>query len=213
MIRQSARILKNEQGYMLLLAVFILMAATFLGIFSTTTSTIETQIAGNDSAYKRAFYAAEGGTEVAESLIIENIAERGFSSPNQLYKNSDIFVLDNTFYMNTYNTAYEDTNEFREYCKPPSDSDYAFDTNDGRHWHFYYPYTGDPDAVPVTRIKIAGSNSSLSAGSAIQMIAGYEGKGKSSADAGAQIVYDIRSQYEGVNNDRAVVRIFWRYRF
>lgn len=51
--------LENEKGSVTVLAVVMLMLLTLLGMAATTTSSIETQIAGNELRYKQAFYAAE----------------------------------------------------------------------------------------------------------------------------------------------------------
>ena len=49
----------NEQGSVLVGALVMLVFLTIIGISATTTTEIELQIAGNDKAYKIAFYAAE----------------------------------------------------------------------------------------------------------------------------------------------------------
>jgi hypothetical protein len=49
----------NEQGSVTVLALVLLVLLTIMGISATTTTQIELQIAGNDKAYKIAFYAAE----------------------------------------------------------------------------------------------------------------------------------------------------------
>ena len=59
-----------------------------------------------------------------------------------------------------------------------------------------------------TRLKIGG-NTELSTGSAIQMAAGYEGKGKGAAGGGGKIVYDIYSQHIGVANSEAMILLQW----
>jgi hypothetical protein len=51
----------NEQGSVLLLAILILFAVTMLGIFSTSTSTVELKVSANNAFRKKAFYAAEAG--------------------------------------------------------------------------------------------------------------------------------------------------------
>jgi hypothetical protein len=50
-----------------------------------------------------------------------------------------------------------------------------------------------------------GGNPELSTGSAIQMAAGYEEKGK----VGGRIVYDIWSRHIGVANSKAMIRLQW----
>jgi hypothetical protein len=51
--------LKNETGSVSVLAVVLLMLLTLLGLAAISTSSIETQIAGNEVRHKLAFYAAE----------------------------------------------------------------------------------------------------------------------------------------------------------
>lgn len=51
--------LNNEQGSVLILALIMLVLLTLIGISATTTSMIETKIAGNERVYKRNLYAAE----------------------------------------------------------------------------------------------------------------------------------------------------------
>jgi Tfp pilus assembly protein PilX len=51
--------LKNETGSVTVLAVVFLMLLTLLGMAALSTSSIETQIAGNEVRHDLAFYAAE----------------------------------------------------------------------------------------------------------------------------------------------------------
>jgi hypothetical protein len=59
--KQVIRILKNENGSVLLIAVLILIALTVVGISAISTSTIDIQISGNDKFHKMAFFAADAG--------------------------------------------------------------------------------------------------------------------------------------------------------
>jgi hypothetical protein len=54
--------LENEKGSVIILAVIFLFLLTLLGMAAISTSSIETQIAGNELRYKQAFYAAESAT-------------------------------------------------------------------------------------------------------------------------------------------------------
>lgn len=54
-------ILSDEKGVILPLTVIFLLLLTVLGIFATTTSTIEMQIAGNEKRNRMVFYAADSG--------------------------------------------------------------------------------------------------------------------------------------------------------
>ena len=49
----------NEEGSVLILSLIMLVLLTLIGISATTTSMIETRIAGNERVYKRNLYAAE----------------------------------------------------------------------------------------------------------------------------------------------------------
>jgi hypothetical protein len=55
----------NEQGFVTVVALFMLVVLTMFGISATTTTGIELQIAGNEKAYKIAFYTAEGAMSYA----------------------------------------------------------------------------------------------------------------------------------------------------
>ena len=60
-MKKKFSFLNNEKGSVLLIAVVFLLLLTVIGIFATTTSTIEIQISGNDKIQKMVFYAADSG--------------------------------------------------------------------------------------------------------------------------------------------------------
>lgn len=60
-MKEKVSFLNNEKGSALIIAVVFLMLLTVIGIFATTTSTLEIQIAGNDKISKMVFYAADSG--------------------------------------------------------------------------------------------------------------------------------------------------------
>jgi len=60
-MKEKPVFLNNEKGSVLIIAVIFLMLLTVIGIFATTTSTIEVQISGNDKINKMVFYAADSG--------------------------------------------------------------------------------------------------------------------------------------------------------
>lgn len=75
--------LAREQGFALITALLVLLVLTVLGILATNNATIELRIAGNDRVHKQTFYQADGGTELNERLLYENVicseAKSGFS--------------------------------------------------------------------------------------------------------------------------------------
>ncbi len=188
----------NENGSALIFAILILAVLTIIGISSMTTSTIEIKIASNDKVYKQTFYEADGGTEVGRELLEQNIAcAIGFPIDDYYIGAASPFlkVSKKDFYLNTN----EPTGDY------PSATD----------WDFYYPDTDNTDggedfSVPHTKVKAFG-NTELSTGSAIQMAAGYEGKGKSAAGGGAQIVYDLYSRHQGKQSSQSTIMINYRH--
>ncbi|MDD5759001.1 MAG: pilus assembly PilX N-terminal domain-containing protein [Desulfobulbaceae bacterium] len=175
--------LANEEGFVLVAAIMTLLVLIILGISSTTTTNIELQIAGNDKTNKQTFYAADGGTEVGVNLLEENVAcPEGFAV--QPLTIGTVEVVNRDFWLQE--TLAIPSNTMRDIRLPAN------------------------DAVPHTNITISG-NTALSHGSALQMIAGYEGLGKGTASGGAAIMYDINSQHLGNNNAESTVYLLWRH--
>ena len=61
-----------------------------------------------------------------------------------------------------------------------------------------------------TNIKVRGDRE-LSEGTATQIAAGYDGKGKSAAWGGAWVTYDVRAQHVGIRNSRSTIHVRWRH--
>ncbi|MFQ5842719.1 MAG: PilX N-terminal domain-containing pilus assembly protein, partial [Thermodesulfobacteriota bacterium] len=53
--------MRNERGVVLVIAVLIMITATFLGIAAVMTSDIEVRMSGNQRSMETALYAADGG--------------------------------------------------------------------------------------------------------------------------------------------------------
>ncbi len=56
-------ILENNEGVSLVIALVILLVLTLIGISAISTTTFETNIAGNERLYNRAFYTADAGVD------------------------------------------------------------------------------------------------------------------------------------------------------
>ena len=61
--------IQNEDGFVLILALFVLILLTIVGISATNTSIIDIQISQNDKAYKIAFFNADSGVYTTPKLI------------------------------------------------------------------------------------------------------------------------------------------------
>lgn len=194
------KVLKNEQGSLILIAVVILMVLTVIGVSMTTTTSIELQIAGNDKLIKTAFYEADGAVDVGAEVIEQNLgcvgAPGGFSeSESRVIGDAGDDSADDgaAIYMDNL-SVWQNTS-----ATTPSDTN--------RDFHFPSGYaTGDPH----TNIT-AGGNTVLSTGAAIQMVAGYEGKGKGAGGGGGYIAYDLYTQHQGLSNSESVILVQWRH--
>ena len=69
--------LNNEEGSVLILALIMLVLLTLIGISATTTSMIETRIAGNERVYKRNLYSAEA----AAMQCAQNMEQTDLQNP------------------------------------------------------------------------------------------------------------------------------------
>jgi hypothetical protein len=181
-----------EDGSITVLALIMLALLTLLGIAATMTSSIEVQIAGNDDRHKIALYEADGGTEVGFEVLEQNIAcPVGFTTFNEgvgyLEIGADVRVYSKDFWL--------------QESEPTGD----YPSNSERDIRIYNTDTG-----PHTNLSIFGSTQ-LSTGSAIQMSAGYEGKGKGAAAGGAYIVYRVYSKHTGIGNSQSEIMSQWRH--
>ena len=180
----------TENGSITVLALIMLALLTLLGIAATMTSSIEVQIAGNDDRYKKALYEADGGTEVGFEMLEQNIAcPMGFST---FIEGVGLDIGD----------VHVDTKDFWLQVDPPT-GEYPSDIV--RDIVIY-----GPSPAPRTNLSIYGATQ-MSTGSAIQMSAGYEGKGKGVGAGGAYLVYRVYSQHKGRANSQAEIMSQWRH--
>jgi hypothetical protein len=183
MKQPKASPLSNQSGAAIVLVLLILAAAIIIGVTAISTSTTELQIAAQDARHKIAFYAADGGTEYGAELVEQNIACPGGFSISTV---GNVEVESPSLWMNASAPHPSDTNR-----------------------DFYFP-SGYAAGDPHTNLTVGGVTT-LAAGGAIQMAAGYEGKGKGAPSGGAHIVYDIFSEHQGRFNSKAIVLLQWRH--
>lgn len=177
---------KNNSGSALIMAIMMLVLLTIIGISALNNTDLELSIAGNEKAHKMAFYFAEGGNEISKELVEVAIEERGWLS-----EAADPYIIDKI--------TVTDKNFFLSQIDSVANSIYPDAANRDATVNFGTGTTG----------LLFDVNTALSSGGAVQMIAGYEGKGKGSASGGAWLIYDIRSQHDGPNNSQARVWSQW----
>ena len=74
-MQRRVLVIANERGAALVIGLLTLALLSLLGSASTTTSRTEIQIAGNDKAYKEAFYTAEVALTAGE-MVVEKFLNR-----------------------------------------------------------------------------------------------------------------------------------------
>jgi Tfp pilus assembly protein PilX len=176
-------ILSNQTGAAIVLVLLMVAVAIIIGVTAISTSNTELQIATQDVRHKTVFYAADGGTEYGAELVEQNIACPGGFSITTV---GNIEVGNATLWMNATATKPTDANR-----------------------DFYFP-TGYSAGEPHTNLTVGGVTA-LAEGGAIQMAAGYEGKGKGAPSGGAHIVYDINAEHLGRFNSKSLVLLQWRH--
>jgi hypothetical protein len=187
----------NNRGSALVVALLMLVVLTLIGISATTTTTFELQIAGNDRLYKQAFYAADGATEMGGELIEQNIEDRDWD-----FGADDVTAVSPSNPLARGNVRLESPNPYMN--REPMDGIPSDINRDA-----VYPRTAI-NSEPHTNIKAVG-NTTLSTGSAVQLIAGYEGKGKGAAGGGAWITYDVRAERRDVRDTDVRILLGWRH--
>jgi hypothetical protein len=175
--------LSSQTGAAIVLVLLMVAVAIIIGVTAISTSNTELQIATQDVRHKMAFYAADGGTEYGAQILEENIACPGGFSVATI---GDLEVGSPALWMNASAARPSDANR-----------------------DFYFP-SGYTAGEPHTNLTVGGVTE-LAAGGAIQMAAGYEGKGKGAPSGGAHIVYDINAEHLGRFNSKALVQLQWRH--
>lgn len=203
-MRSVSSLVANERGSALIFAIMILAILTIIGVASTNTSTVESMISGNDTVAKMAFQQADGGSESGIELVEQNIEASGFDA-NDTSQIPGIHVNTShlSFYLNGPPAVDATTGVA---SRAEADIDTYGDSGTGPD--AYLPQNAT-EAQPHTSLSVGGQ-AKLATGAAIQMIAGYEGKGKGSA-GGVHVLYDIWSRRKDVKNSEAVVHLQWRH--
>lgn len=171
--------IKNEQGFVLIVSLLMLVVLMIIGIAATNTTTLELQISGNDKVSKQTFYQADGGTQVGAELVEDAIDRSGYA--NDGFTLGTVTVQNKDFYLNDATAV-------------------------------PVPNWASPDATMQQTALVFRGATEITPGSAIQMVAGYEGKGKASASGGAVRIYDIWSRHSGEVNSETTIAIEWNHR-
>lgn len=191
----------GEEGFVLVFTLLLMVVVTLLGVSSINTSVFESAMSVNDALYKQAFYQADGGTNVAGVVIEENVScPTGFTgTTTDIDGNLDALIGGNVLIESTSLSLWDITPT----PTPPSDIN--------RNAYFFYD-AADTGGTQLSHTNLTvGGVTEIATGAALQMAAGYEGRGKGMAGGGGQIEYDVFSQHIGNRQSESIVEIEWRH--
>jgi len=186
---------RKEEGAVLVVAIFVVLALVVVGSLATMLTTVELDISKNDKMGKEAFFAADAGTPISTKILKDMIINEGidYSDPSYMgYSEAGIF-FDNYLFIN----------EVRNYYDPVTESD----LNDKIVDH--------PDYMPDITAQVAGRDIRIDvdwrhrksgAGGSLLFAMGYEGIGADRSHGGVKIYYDIYSKGRTTGGTAAEVR-------
>ncbi|MCD6188229.1 MAG: pilus assembly PilX N-terminal domain-containing protein [Desulfuromusa sp.] len=137
--------LKNEQGFILITSLLMLMVLLVIGIAATNTTTTELQIAGNDKAMKQNFYVAESGWNDAVQWL-DTETEKG--PPERI----------NTTILDTTDTNYHIVRNYGDGVDGFLNAEFPAGTEDGVLTDQNTPYWFRVDEQGVKRVAGSGDN-------------------------------------------------------
>ncbi len=183
------RLQLGENGFILVYVLMLMVVLMFLGVSGISTSIFESKMAGNNAVHKQTFHEADGGTEVGIRLLAENMncmLQGGFSPTSVSSGIGDGIHFDAT------RQEFWITNNLLD---DPGLPDPAITTTtNAKYKDFWYS-----TAYGTNYLRINGKTK-LTIGTAIQMSAGYEGRGRGVGTDGAYLVFDINSLHLGERN-------------
>ena len=96
-MKHNQALLRAEQGFILVLAMFMLVLCSIIGVAALLTSTTEVDIAGNERVHKQTVYQAEAGYVVGAEAIGDRDGSGAWDDNEFLNGDSSIMVKDGDF--------------------------------------------------------------------------------------------------------------------
>jgi hypothetical protein len=178
-----------EQGSVMIVALVMLVLLTIIGISATSTTNIETQIAGNDKFQKIAFYTADSGLPATAKLIseiMETQVQTAYTAVAYLNPDGD---------PDTTNTV------LSQIMADPSTYVYDDGTPDLR---FSLPGNN------IASVDIQFDRREPIAGGGVEFAAGSEGVGTGTAGGGVAVFYVLESTGTGPGNSQSGIVASYR---
>lgn len=180
--RVKRPIRRNEDGYILITTLLLLLVLTVIGMTAIGTSTVENLLSGNIRLKERNISKADAATEICAALVERSLREQ-----------------DTDNFTNIIDPAFESSDpdylpsELRSSAFDPDTQDVAFQV------------AGQNVTVDIDKMY-----SKWMGGTAIEFAAGYEGAGKSGG-SGFYTYFRINASSEDLVNSQATVGAIYRY--
>jgi hypothetical protein len=203
---QHTIIRNNEQGFVLIVALLVMVVLTIIGIAATRNTSLELMISGNDKVHKRTLYQAEAGAVLSTEVLEQNInCLTGFTKTS-----TDPDFADIEGSIRTWSRTSHNRNKLAFYLDPAPWTTSNCNITDPTGPNISYPISNINTSVELSEVFVGGGTELLPGGS-LQMAAGYERKGKSAAGGGTARLYDIVSRHGGLNNSESTIIFGWRH--
>jgi hypothetical protein len=183
---------RKEEGAVLIVAIFVVMALVVVGSLATMLTTVEMDISRNDKIAKEAFFVADAGCPISTEVLKDMILDEGITYSDPKYMTSGVF-FDSYIFMNEVRNYYDPVTE-------PDLNDKNVDT---------------PDNMPDITAQVAGRNIAIDvdwrhiksgAGGSLLFAMGYEGIGADRSHVGVKIYYDIYSKGRTTGKNAAEIK-------
>lgn len=204
--------LRNERGFVLVLALVILAALSLIGIAAMNTTLLEKTIANNDKVHKRTLYQAEAAALLSTEVLEQNInCLLGFTQTGTADE-TPVADLENSIrvWSRGPNPPDDMRNELAMYFDPLPWTGTVCTPTFPDEPNISYPIANVNSGVELSDVYLGGHIAPLKGGSLV-MHAGYERKGRSAAGGGTARMYDIIAVHNGLNNSQSMVVVGWRH--
>lgn len=207
------KVLRNDSGFVLVLAMVMLVALSLIGIAAMNTTLLENTIATNDKVHKRTLYQAEAAALLSTEVLEQNInCELGFTktgtAADATAANTDVADLQNS--IRVWSRATFGRKDLAMWFDPLPWTGSVCTPTDPNGPNISYPIANVNSGEELSDVYLGGNIVPLPGGSLV-MHAGYERKGRSSAGGGTARMYDIISVHNGLNNSQSMVIVGWRH--
>lgn len=183
---------QDNRGFILPIALMILVILSLLGSAAIVTTTTDMEIAGNEKQYQMAFYTADGGADLAPRVIRDTIDaydEPAYTGSGVSVRNGFLDELLN--FATSYNDGSTDS--------PLNNPDIQISNLTTTH-----TVSIDVDTNPTTIIMPGGG---------VEFGSGFEGIGGGASSGGTATLYTIESLSQGSTNSSSTIEGQYIYVF